>query len=89
MDLSQLQELVRRLIENEIEYPAFRAEFVHQFLCARHADMALEDLVNEIEGICADRDEGYIFESKLRDELSVIPDAYVGSSSVVEHLAVN
>ena len=79
MDLSQLQQLVRNFIENTLDYPSFRAEFVLNFLCAQHADAVMEDLVNEIEGICADFDEGDIVEPELRSELSVVANAPIAS----------
>ena len=79
MDLSQLQQLVRRFIEDALDYPSFREAFVRNFLCAQHADAVMEDLVNEIEGICADFDEGDIIEPELRGELSVVANAPIVS----------
>ena len=86
MDLAQLQQLVRRFVENEIDYPAFCEAFVRQFLYARHADAALEDLVNEVESICADFDEGDLSQQERRDELSVIAHAPLVSIELVGQL---
>jgi len=89
MDMSQLQQLVRRFIENEIAYPAFHADFVQQYLYARHADAVMDDLVNEIEGICADLDAGDISEPELRDDLSVIARAPLVSIELAGQLRIN
>src|SRR5579862_2575887 len=70
--MSELQKLVRRFVEGELEYPAFHAEFVQNFLSLRHNDAAMEDLVNIIESACADLDEGDIAIEDLREELSVL-----------------
>ena len=77
MDLAQLQQLVRIFIEKAIDYQSFRAEFVRTFLCAQHVDAVLELLVNNIEVMCADFDEGDMLELELRGELSVVANAQI------------
>ena len=88
IDLPQLQQLVRRFIEKERDYPSFREEFVQCLLCAQHEDAVMEDLVNEIESICADFDEGDILEPELRNELSVIANAPIASIKLAGQLRI-
>jgi hypothetical protein len=81
-ELIELQKLVRRYIDGQCGYAAFRAEFVHQYLSRRH-ERSIEDLIHEIEGSCADFDEDEVAENDLRDDLRTIADAPVISIEVL------
>lgn len=72
MNLSQLRVIVRRFVDGEISYPAFRAQFVGEYLAVLHANLDLDRDVNVIEHLCSDFDEGDLSGSKLREELSAI-----------------
>ena len=82
--MDQLKRLVRQFVDAEIDYPAFHAKFVRDFLAVRHDDVLVDDLVNSIESACADLDEGDVSESELREELSVVATAPVISVEMKE-----
>ncbi len=77
MDLSQLRRLVRQFVAGEIQYEAFRAQFVASYLSVIHQDLEIDRHVNAIENVCADFDEGDIADRELRDELSVIANPLI------------
>ncbi len=87
--MSKLQQLVRRFVEREIEYPEFHAAFVRDFLSIRHQDAAIEELVNIIEMSCADLDEGDIEVDDLRQELTVVATVPVVSIEMVSQHGVS
>ena len=72
MSLSQLRALVRRFVDGEIAYEAFRAEFVPQHLSVHYEDSEIERDINAIESACASFDEGDISEQDVKSELSMI-----------------
>jgi hypothetical protein len=77
--VNQLQELLRQYVDGELNYEAFYAAFVDEFLSKHHDEVIVDDLVNEVASECADLDEGDISEDDLRGELDIIANTPVVS----------
>lgn len=64
----KLRELVFRYINNDIDYSAFRREFVSTFLAVWTDDAILNGAVVDIESLCADVAEGELRSEELLKE---------------------
>jgi len=64
--MNELRQLVRRWLAGNLEYPAFRREFVQRFQTVLNADPAVETAANVIESDCSDYSEGLIDVNALK-----------------------
>ena len=71
MNLYELRRLVGRYAAEEIDYAAFRDEFVRRYLSVWHDDDSLNDLAGKIESACCDFEMEDISVADLNAELCI------------------
>jgi hypothetical protein len=88
--VNELRDLVNSFVSDPGDYARFRDQFVTRFLALHHEDALLETLVNAIDALCADFDEGDIASTtELKEELkSAVSLPLISIEIIDEHGAL-
>jgi hypothetical protein len=75
MSMAELLKLVKSYANGDIDYPAFRRDFVKRFLATRNSDFSVDCAIVQIESLCADVAEGEISsESDFQNKMKAIAE---------------